>query len=229
MVINWHQITTIVGGRRWWPSPCACCCTAPASAWPCGPWSTTATWPPSPAAAPTGSACSAGPSAPRWRRVAGVLLAPILQLERPRPHPARHQRLRRRHGRPPEEPAPHLRRRPGPRPGRVVRRRATCRTTASFSNLKPAIPTLFLFAVLLILPGAAPAGRRPGRVGRHPQPVAADVVARRRRPGGRRLVRHRPLRPGPAAPPRRGAGPRHRHALAGAPDRATPARSRCAR
>ena len=97
--------------------------------------------------------------------VAGILLAPRASDGRRRPDLARHQWLRGRDGGTSAEPAADVRRRDGPRADRVVHDRLRQPERLADRSAFGALPTLFLFVVLLAMPEARlRAGRLVGAV-----------------------------------------------------------------
>ena len=83
----------------------ACCSSRPGSASPCGAWWTTGNWSGLFGGRPSLLSTFSWAIGASLASVAGILAAPILQLNPLHPHPAGHRRLRRRHAGPAQEPA----------------------------------------------------------------------------------------------------------------------------
>ena len=109
-----------------------------------------------------------------------------------RPHPAGHQRVRRRDARPAQEPAADLRRRDGARHPPVVRRRLPADRRATWPGIRAVVPALFLFVVIVLMPQAQlRIGQVKGIVSA-PLPVDAGPARLGRRPARRRPAARRP-------------------------------------
>ena len=206
--------------RRWSPAASTCCSTGPGSAPRCGRRSTTPSCCGCTAASPTGS--------PRWlgdRHLAGRARRHPADAGRRagllRPHAAGHQRVRRRDGRPAEEPAAgRSSARWGSASLAVVRGRPTCPADGLLTGLRAVVPALFLFVVIVADAAGAAAGR-PGQ-GHRPAPLPSLPVGSA---SGRRAPRRCVVLLAALDVRRQPAAGRHRrdvrdgHALAGAADR----------